>query len=148
MIQNSLLFRLRSEVAWLHIEGGEMSRTDLPLVQGGRWGDWAQRAQWEWGLAEGRAPALSQEDKRGDLSVAYVVGRCSHGHRLWCSLRSIRYLVSWFLSLLRGCVCSHNSGSLLYQFGVSDPVTMEWFVVFLLYMFSVLLTCPSSLFCW
>lgn len=46
MIQNSLLCRLRSEVAWLgpgggglHIEGGEVGRADLPLVQRRHWGD-------------------------------------------------------------------------------------------------------------
>ena len=90
----------------------------------------------------------TRRTKEGTSSITYVLRRCSHGYRLWCSLRIIHYPVSWFLSPLRGYVCSYNSGSLFYQFGVSDPITREWFVVFLLCMFSVLLTCPSSLFCW
>lgn len=89
----------------LHIEGGELVRGwPASGPEEGIGGDWAQRAHLrEWGLA-GPAPALSQEDKGGDFSITYVVGRCSHARR--CSLRNVAIPVRLVLSLLRGCVFS------------------------------------------
>lgn len=147
----------------LRIVGGEADRTCESVMSLPSWPPqwlladpslWSREGVGETQLREDGArlraqPQGSLQNAGEALGIALVARKVSDPATGSDALSAVHYHISWFLPLLlRSCLFPHNSVSLFYQFRVSDPTIRERVGAFFACIFSVLLTCPSSLVSW